>query len=302
MKRLITETLLFILLLAAIAGGFEYLFAGASNDVDRRMQLFEQQKKDITRINIGNSHIGALQQYGADSTHCMNLSFGGQDLFHMYTLLKTVIPQAPQLKTIILGLDADLMGYDLVVANERWKDRQYYPYTHELYCDSWSDRIMASSAFFRANRDFRTLKTSGAAASANFIPPAAGRMLSKEGADRAREHSVYKFSKTLISRNTQIMDSICALCNRHKLTLILLSTPKQKCYNENYDQQTRTLATEAIQELTGRQSLRFYNYSEDPRFDESDFADADHLNPKGAHKMITLLVETDSVFTIPAIR
>jgi hypothetical protein len=219
------------------------------------------------------------------STSCFNASFGGQDLYHMYSIIKTYLPQMTSLRIIVLGLDYDLLGYDLEVANEMWRDRQYYPYTHMLYKDGYGDQLVASSSFFRTNRDFMVLlqgKSSTKNADQLVVSPLDGASCM----ERAREHSVYKFKSGLIEKNLDYLQQLIFLCVDRGIRLILLETPKQDCYNANYCQETKNVAIAKIRELMQKNNMNFYDYSSDSTFDAGDFIDADHLNEAGAKKLI----------------
>ncbi len=287
-RKFVIEIMVLILLMGGSFGLLEFLFRDVRNDYDRRFDLLQQRYQTITRINIGNSHIGALMNYGPDSASCINLSFGGQDIFHCYSVLKTCIPHMPELKTVVFGLDYDLLGYDYIVANERWKDRQYYPYTGELYDNSWSNIIQARSAFFRSNRDFGllTLLESNKTVPEMVYMPVSFDETPESCTKRAIEHSKYKYSEDLISNNEMILASVIQLCDNYSLQLWVVNTPKKICYTDAYDQQVYDNAIVSIKRIQMTYSFEFIDFWKDPEFTDEDFADSDHLNKRGAKKFL----------------
>lgn len=271
---------------------FDNLFKETKNNYDFLFQELQEKSLKITRLNIGNSHIGALMNYGNDSATCFNASAGGQDIFHTCAVLRKFIPSAPNLKTIIFGLDYDLLGYDFLIANEIWKDRQYYQYTTTLYDNSLINHFLARSSFFRNNRDFNLLwlQKTGTQNKMNFTPITNGKENDCDCEDRAREHSEIKFNPDLIPINIRNIIDIIFLCKKHNIKIIFLNTPKKASYCQSYNKRTIELTKNFLKYLNISSKIRFIDLFNNPTFNDEDFIDCDHLNETGAKKLIYLYV------------
>src|SRR4030095_13653234 len=196
MKQLTIELLLLALLLVCVFGAFEWNYRGKLSPYDAVFRDLEKQELLITEINIGNSHTGALLQEGLhESDRVFNLGLGGQDMFHILTVLQKCLPDCPKLKTVLLGLDYDLLGYNFSMEKQAWKDRQYYPFTGKLYDSSWTNYLAAKSSFIRLNRDMRylfQLPDTGSHVMSkawNFIPVDSTGITKSGAIRRAHEHS-----------------------------------------------------------------------------------------------------------------
>ena len=62
-------------------------------------------------------------------------------------VLKSFIDSMPNLKYVIIELEYHSLGYNISKFNQDWKDRQYFPYTKELYNKSFANILMAKSNF-----------------------------------------------------------------------------------------------------------------------------------------------------------
>lgn len=292
MKRLYFEILGIVLIIAMVLIFLEYQYKGYKNAFDVRFEKLEKQKDSIEVIYIGNSHMGAFKKISISGKNAFNLSFGGQDLFHMMVVLEKYIPQTPQLHKIILGCDYDMLGYNLDIANQQWKDRQYYPYVGKLYDQSLSNKIMATSNFFRANRDLKYLfrnNENTANKEINFIP-ISDKKLSKEGCkDRATEHSVIKYDHNYFDENYGYLKKIISICKKHNVSLIVINPPKSECYWNYYQKDVISSNSEAIKKLAQQNKIPFIDLYSSKSFTKDCFIDYDHLNEKGVKKLLEIL-------------
>ena len=245
----------------------------------------------VTLLIVGNSHTGALGTLPLrDDDITYNASVGGQDVYRSYLLLRAFMPMLPRLREVIVALDYDAVGYNFSVFNQDWQDRQYFPYTGELYHDGTVQRLMAKSAFFRANRDLGVLLSSGSssARASNPILPVTARATSGPGGcrERAKEHSEVKFREGLIDENVDYLRKIAALGVHYKVGVHFLNTPKSDCYRANYSGATRRRGGVANARVLGARRDGFYDYFDEGAFAPDDFVDDDHLSPAGAGKVM----------------
>lgn len=289
MRRIGLEVIAVALTLALIALALEKAFQDYRTPLDLVLGPLKAADR-VTLLIVGNSHTGALGTLplrADDLTY--NASVGGQDIYRSYLVLRAFLPRLPRLREAVVALDYDAVGYNFSVFNQDWQDRQYYPYTQELYHDGAVQRLLAKSAFFRANRDLRALFVRGAVAPmTNPVLPVTGSMTSGPEAcrKRAKEHSEVKFREELIGQNADYLQRIVALANHYNIDVHFLNTPKAACYRENYSAVTRQTGEAAIARALGAQKAKFHDYFEEPTLSEDDFLDDDHLSPAGSAKIM----------------
>lgn len=196
----------------------------------------------------------------------------------------------PYLREVIVGVDYDAIGYNFAVFNQDWQDRQYYPYTGQLYHDGTLQRLLAQSAFFRSNRDLSVL-FSGARSAPRvpnpILPIGNGEASTPEGCrKRAKEPSEVKFRDSLIEENSGYLREMTLLGERYGVSILFLNAPKSACYREAYSRRTMATGRAAILKALGPQAGQFQDYLNDSRFSKDDFLDDDHLNQASARKLM----------------
>ena len=290
MKKLFIELLLIIISGIGLIFLFELLYSNYKSPVDYKITSFEKQKNKITGIIIGNSHLDAIgtpKIFGNDSC-TINLSMGGHDLFHMLLFIEKCVPEAPNLKYVLLGLDYELIGYNFNVENQAWKDRLYYSFNKNIYDKSLSNIFMANLNFFKANRDLAYIfwKPENSAEQNKFIPPGL-EIKSNDGCKkRALEHSLYKFKKKLISENLVYLKKIVLICKKNKVNIIFVNTPKTSCYTSFYKPEVISAARNEYVDFCKKNQLTYVDLFNSTFFNDTDFIDYDHLNEKGIQKLI----------------
>lgn len=295
MKKLFFEILLLFISFFAVVFFLEFRYRNYFSPVDYVFARYDLQKDSVNTIYIGNSHMAAIKDIPlTDSCIVYNMSIGGQDLFHMMIILEKIIPENSNIRTIVLALDYELIGYDFVVANQIWKDRLYFDYTGKLYKNDFINRTLARSCFFKSNRDlsllFNRLKpiTNNAimqASDINFIPQATTAS-EKECRDRAKEHSITKFNEELVYSNLDYLKLIMNLCDEHNVKLMITNLPKKQCYIEHYHQNPVVLFNKKFLPVIKSSRAIYVDLFSNLVLNDSLFVDADHLNHEGSKVVI----------------
>ena len=84
--------------------------------------------------------------------------------------------------------------------------------------------------------------------------------------------------------NIKYLEILLKEITKRNITPVFITSPVHKTYYDNTDSGKILLIEEVINNLCLKYSCRYYNYFRDSRFEDEDFADVDHLNPKGAEK------------------
>lgn len=276
--------------MTTVAAIVEFLYRDYKTPVDYIMLNFNKNKENIKAIITGNSHTDAIgtPDIFEDINSTINLSMGGQDLYHILLLLEKCIPESPRLKLVILGLDYDMAGYNFAKEKQEWKDRYYYPWNKNIYDRSFGNIIMAESGFMRSNRDLSYLFSSQEAnQNPSFIPPVAAGNNEHVCRKRALEHSVIKFSRDLAEENLYYLKRISEICKNHNVTLLFVNTPKSTCYTNNYHPEVIKFSSQKYKTFSLQHNIVYLDLFSDTCFTENDFIDFDHLNKQGVDKLLS---------------
>ncbi|HLP52734.1 MAG TPA: hypothetical protein VK154_17720 [Chitinophagales bacterium] len=295
-----------------MAVALEFAYRNAGSTADYLFNTYYDKVNTIERLYIGNSHVGVFRDLYDDGVpEIANMSIGGQDIFRMYTVIKTVVPKSPKLKRIYMGLDYDLVGYNQVKNGDEKYDREYFPFTGEMYNDNLTNRLMSRSHFFRANRDMAYLFLPPKKKKPiNFIPitsapvatsdtskntdtslpassPAAVPAVTHKKLDpfmcrkRAEEHTLLKYKERYISENLNYLKTIVDVCQKHNIELIFFNPPKTECYKGSSNQKNVASAKHIVDSFVTANKLVYLDFYNDPAFNDDLFVDFDHLNPQG---------------------
>jgi len=298
----------------------EYSYKGYDTNIDRLFSHIKTRRNAQLAI-VGNSHLGPvrnIEMFGLEQRDIINVSIGGQDIFHSYFLIKDLLETAKDLKYIILGIDYDMFGYSLNSTNQKYIARQYYKHSDTLEDMSMSNRLMASSNFFRTNRDISNLFSARKKQNAKSIVSQTGKTterLENESADlqglefipiatpeaqstefcrkRALELTSIKFSENIVSQNVERIKQIIQLVQGTDSRLIIVVTPKQECFYEYSDKKNIAIGKNSLYALMKEfaESVTFIDFTNHPSFADSLFIDPDHLNRQGVELLVSLIAE-----------
>lgn len=303
----------------AIAIFFEYAFRKSTTVPDYLFGVYYSKINTIETIYIGNSHVGVFTDIYPDSASTSgNMSIGGQDIFRMYTVLKTLVPKTKNLKRVYMGLDYDLVGYNQVKNGDEHYDMVYYPYTGEMYNNTLTNKVLSKSNFFKADRDFfGLLFPAKKKKKPVFIPVASTPTASTTATTststttdttkttvsqptalphktldpfmckkRAQEHTLLKYKEKWIPENLQFLENIIKICKANNVELIFFNPPKSDCYRSSSWPKTVETGKHLIDSFTTANKVPYLDYYNDPTFNDDLFVDFDHLNPTGARILL----------------
>lgn len=105
MKRFISKTLIFTLLLLIIAIVIEFVVRSVPNPYKYKMSLIEKQKKDVQLLVLGSSTTLNGIKPGVFDKKTLNMALGGQGIIIDAFLVNRYLQQMPNLEAIILPVD-----------------------------------------------------------------------------------------------------------------------------------------------------------------------------------------------------
>lgn len=284
-KKLILEISLLAFILALVVVLLEWKYSTYITGADRLLQQFEERKAGAEILWIGNSHTLPLVRNTAgspDSIRYASLAYGGADLFRYRSLLFNFAHEIPGLKMIIAGIDEDQLGYNQHAFHVEYGDRAFYKYTGEIYSDSWLDKLIASSNFFRANRDLGHLFGRNSNGTEEWHQ--AFILTEKSCGQRAAEHSAIRFSQRLIPENTGYLREIASISDTGNIKMVWFIPPKTRCYLKHRKKENTEEGLRIIKEISREKNILLIDMNKEKIYADSLFSDSDHLNEEGARQ------------------
>ena len=245
-------------------------------------------KESTQAIIIGNSHLGALRSENIGSIKPYNFSMAGLELSEQYIFLKEAIRhKSTALKYVFLGMDYDQIGH--LLKNPSITN-QLIPYSEDNGTISNTlKNIICPSNFFRHNQDIVIVKkhytntlilNDTNILTVDFKKEFDINLCKK----RAIELSSLKFFKKNIADNYLILSQIRDLLDKNSIKLILLNTPKSKCFTDEYLKNIEANTIKELKEELAKRNFRYLDLFNDSDFNDKDFVDYDHLNKSGVLK------------------
>jgi hypothetical protein len=292
MKRFTLFVTILLTVFISTAFYLEVVFRDCNTLGDYIFRRYLKHANELECLFVGNSHIGALDfELPKNDPRIVNMSVGGQDIFRSYTVIQAVLKQSPNLKKIYIGLDYDLIGYNQSKSGQEYIDRMYYKYTGILYNDSYSNRLMASSSFFRSNRaiGFIFNRHQDEDLASNFIPVANKNLTDADCRRRADEQTRIKYKTYNIEENIGFLNKIFKLCKEHHVQLVALNPPKSSCYKHHANAEVMSSASHIMDSILTANGVAYNNFYIDSSFHDNLFVDFDHVNQEGVKLLLKKL-------------
>jgi hypothetical protein len=301
--RLFLLSLPFILFLLF----FEVRFAQLEpSDIQAKKHLFERQLSRTQVLILGSSHefAGILpKELGLPA---FDLAGQSQSLYYDTALIYKYLPRLKSLKLVILPVSYFSLQYELDEGPEAWRAYQY-DYFYSIPHRNWHKTISARnfSAYFLCSESFRARVTFGLATNAtvhfdewggltnrpdgNLLPAKADtNVLCNAAVGTIQRHEAMmkpENMKPILARLDRLIQDL----RRRHIHVLLITSPVTRFYGALMQPATYRQMQRAIHQLTQKYHVPYRNYTFDSRFNDSDFADADHLNFRGAHKFSRIL-------------
>lgn len=293
-KRLLLEILILLLAVSAALFLIEKKYEGFETPVDHMMHRFDKHAKNADVLLLGNSHMLPMANYldtCIEKDRYVSMAFGGMDIFWSTALVKKKIDDIPQLKTVIFSIDEEMLGYNQSFFRQDQVNRSFYRYTDTLYKPTASDKILARSNFFRANRNTSFLFTGKNDVEMRELLQVVPLQSMSACRSRAQEYSVYRFNASLIDENVQLLSELIDVIKIAGKKIVFVTMPKNDCFLTFRSGENAKKGESKLDSLSKAKQVQWINYSKE-HFSDTLFRDVDHLNYEGA-KMIWTRLEKE---------
>ncbi|SHI41690.1 DltD C-terminal region [Clostridium cavendishii DSM 21758] len=227
----------------------------------------------------------------------IKLAFPSQDLFYDFKLAEYILKNEEynlkNIKYALIGLSYYSFQYDMSLSSLANRTIMYYEAIGEkhnfndiksIYRQLENQKILANE-LLNKNNNGRFLFS---------YNPNEVLDLKKNpeelGEKQANLDCKKNFPKT-VEENRQILIEYFNLLNKHNIKPIIIVCPALKYYTKHFSKRIEDEFHSIIKEVSKEYDFQYIDYFRSELFNDEDFQDVSHLNPKGAEKFTKILNE-----------
>ena len=298
MKNFYKKILLFLIPVLMVWIATEVFYRTVENNYTYKTERIISDYDQIETLVFGDSHafFGINPDYF--STNTFNIANVSQSLYFDELLLKKHISHLPKLKTVVINISYFTLSVVDDASEDRWR-KYFYQQQMKLdipsisifdpgqYSLTLTRRFNKSVDLFREYYKNGTIVSSykngfGMQDESNIVADkvAISRLISKKHEDNSLDFEV----------NTERIQKMINSCNERGVEVILIEMPVFKTYYDLLNSEKKQKINATLLNLeNNNKAVRFYDFSQEPSFVDSDLRDADHLTNQGAIKFSKLL-------------
>lgn len=294
MKRfLLYATLLVLLFCIPISVG-EVIIRKQPNAFKIKRDYVLEHSKDVEIIILGTSHafLGFKSSLVENS---VNLAYGSQPLKYDFFMLDKFGSLCSNLKTVILPISYHTFFSDNLEEKETHCNINYKIYlgcTYYKGINGYSFEFcvpkLYKSKLLKIFKGTSLLDCDSLGwGNYNIVDTKSSDWDTNLAAVERQTTNDWSY----LDDNIQYFLQMAEWCKQRGVQLILVTTPTYHTYYERLDSAQLAKTYELVHKYAVEYSLPYYDYLKDPRFDDQDFHDVDHLTDVGAEKFTRILKE-----------
>lgn len=269
------------------------------NSYNTRRKNLEKNVDSINVLIFGTSHTMAGVNPSYLSVRGYNLANNAQSLYYDKELLLKYIDRLPRLKIIFISISIFSLWYEVYAFNDNWRDN--------FYSKFWDIKPNNSKIFdlnrlsyiciygpdvaqngFRKNFNISVEKYTDENGWFNKKTDSAFSPTDSMGIERVNFHKSM-MHEDLFIKNIEYLESMLTEITNRGMNPVFITIPVHSKYYNNADPKILKKINGEISKLCLKYNCRYFDYFEDNRFHDDDFADIDHLNSMGAERFTKLL-------------
>lgn len=296
MRKFLARSFWFILPMLAMIIALEVGLRDIPNDYSYKHDRLRKDGATFDFLVLGNSHA----YRGVDPQQMRSTGFNASNISQDHkldrVLLESYLADLPNLKVILLPVSYASIGSRLANGSEAWRTKNYVLYMGlpvksegleqrlELLNRPMREQVRMLRDYWLTGEDNVQCDRSGAGLKA--MPDTLDiRAYAVKAAARHRANS-----SSVVAENRKELERISDLAMERGIRVILFMPPALAPYRERLDTlQLATVLAIAGELDSKKPNVEFHDLLADPRFEISDFSDADHLGPAGASKLSSIL-------------
>jgi len=301
--RFVAKLCLVLLPFVLFGGWLELRLCDLPTSYSQKRMGFQKVAPRLRTLVLGASE--GLQgvdasQLGQDAYNLANV---GQSLYYDRNLLAWALPQAPKLRRVLLCVSYQSLAYRLVGTAESWRAVAYFREFGVLPEEGLSglDFRFASAALFYEPYTALHWALTGQGLSTPVLTPRGQDVLPcfsgdevdvkvniRTAAQRAATHEALIHLDS-VDANLGELQIVSNLTKARGVTVSLFCPPVTLVYAQAINTARRTAMLARLKDFAAQQGLDLKDYFQDPRFDDNDFFDVDHLCSEGSEKFSGIL-------------
>lgn len=305
-KYLVEITVYFLLPAVLIAAVAEYSLRKIPNDYALKNELLTKKSTELEVLVLGASSI--LYGFNPNYTEieAFNAAHVSQSSKYDRLIFNKFINQMPNLEYVIMSVDFWSFYGDIEESPEWWRVKYYnIHYGANLY--RWKGRYNYElyfhdiSTFRRAANGLLTLIGLRNDSHVTINDKGFAINYTMENRPSNWDNGEYEamFHNSLVEealklklteRNTQHVEDVILQCASRGIKVLLINAPLYHTYRENLNPMYLSNHKEFCKSFERNYSnVTYIDFTDDPRFSEDDFYNANHLNDKGGEKLTRIL-------------
>ncbi len=312
MKKFLKKLIYFTVPYIVIAIIIELSLRSMPNIYKYKNQYLDENSNRIEKLFLGTSHVYSGINPEFINGNAFNAALTLQTIDIDYEIIKKYKNNWNNLKYIIIPIDYFTLFADMSDFGGRERIKNYNIYYHMHLTDRLSDyseflntdlkksikRIFnyyiinkLSICFFKLgfindvenHKQYQSLYNRGRLLGFGACTIESHDLV-RSGKVKALIHTFKDLSK--LGKNISIIQKIISFAKRRNIKVIFYTSPAYKTYVSNLDKKQLDITINTITKIVKeKDNCYYFNLLEDTIFHVDDFADSDHLNPKGAKKL-----------------
>lgn len=275
---------------------FEYLLRTFPNTYDIKQKLITSNSSEVEVLFMGTSHVfSGIRPEGIDFKS-LNLANNSQSLYYDIEIVKSNLGNLKNLKAVVFEINFFTFNYNLDLGPENWRNIFYYQsFGIEPQTDKLSLVDLSRLYQLKRNEIFMLLQ-SQEQNELYFKELGFGGVedMGKGPTQYAGEKKFNSFAEDYVNFKSdfliQELSKLLMQLSARNVDVYFLQVPASSYLTDNIKDSNCLDSTKNIllgfKQNFGTKDL---NYSEDSRFSDDLFHDADHLNGKGAEVLTKIL-------------
>ena len=291
MRKFIIQCVCFLLPLLVVAGVAEMYMRHLPNSYQQKETWMQAHASEVEVLILGNSHgLFGLRPDCMSSRKTYNLCQVSQIFEYDEYLLKRYAPKLKKLREVILIADNSNL-FDAPLEQTEWFRCIYY----RLYMDYPKHSLWSKYGFELSNVQAAWQKFLAGKSDCDSLGWNRSYAQAKRSEESFTEQEIENAIRhhhckdwAVANSNLVTLRRIAEWCHEHQIRLLLVQAPVTNDYYRRIDKRQRHF----IKSLSLIPYVQILDYSDDKRFNDHDFFDADHLTDEGARKWSEMINNT----------
>ena len=261
--------------------------------------LINKNINDVELINVGTSREFDGINPELFPIKSLNLANNGQDIYYDVEIIKVAVQKLNSLKYILFGIypntlirdinDTARATYYYRVYGIKPKNKSIFDPLRLIYSNVYIPSQGIAWLLFNADVNITSTINNWGWTNHRQLKSKIDASAEKELAILHSNQMTDAKNEETIQKNITLLKSLKALIESKKIKIIFFTVPTLPVYHKFFIKNGIEKYQTIINDLTVHFNTKHYNYIDDQRFYENEFADGSHLNILGAKKFSNII-------------